>query len=133
MPSRADENLDQTFESLFTVIRSETFLQRRGLGGDHPFFISAFHPSLQPRVDVLLPDLATRLSNLGISVLLLDLYDLVVELLKKEDRWDRLLAKQLTEPRDRFQKTMENATDPENRLVPFIADKLNTSGCKVLL
>jgi hypothetical protein len=47
MQSRADEDLDQTFENLFQVIRSERFLARRGLGNEMPFFISAFHPSLQ--------------------------------------------------------------------------------------
>lgn len=133
MASRPDENLDQTFESLFEVIRSDRFLQRRGLGNDLPFFISAFHPSLQPRVDVLVPDLFNRLSKLGISVLLLDLYDLVVELLKKENRWDRLLEKEPLVPRDQFLDTMQNATDPERHLVPLIADKLATSRCDVLL
>ena len=83
MQSRADENLDQTFENLFQVIRSERFLARRGLGNEMPFFISAFHPSLQPKVDVLVPALTTRLNNNGVPVLLLSLYDLTVEILRR--------------------------------------------------
>jgi hypothetical protein len=65
MPSRPDENLDQTFERLFRVISSPAFLQRRGLGGELPFFISAFNPALQSKVDVLVPSLANRLANTG--------------------------------------------------------------------
>src|SRR4051812_34090695 len=101
MPSRADENLNQTFEEMFQVISSERFLQRRGLGNELPFFISAYHSSLEPRLDKLVPSLANRLSNHGIPVLLLNLYDLTVELLKTRGHWDRLIEKEASIPRDR--------------------------------
>ena len=133
MQSRADENLDQTFEKLFQVIRSERFLARRGLGNEMPFFISAFHPSLQPRVDVLVPALATRLSNNGVPVLLLSLYDLTVELFQRRNKWDQHLASEMTATRDKFLGTMQNVTDAEKHMAPLIASKLAASSCKVLL
>ena len=131
MQSRADENLDQTVENLFQVIRSERFLARRGLGNETPFFISAFHPSLQPKLDVLVPALATRLSNNGVSVLLLSLYDLTVELLRSRNRWERLLEKESSTPREQFFKTLQNVTDAKDRLVPLIDSKLAASHCQV--
>src|SRR5581483_1066389 len=133
MPSRADENLDQTFEHLFQVISSPSFLERRGLGGELPFFISAHHPSLQPRLDQLVPSLATRLSNVGISVLLLSLYDLTVELFQRRNRWEKHLASEQNTTKEKFLKAMQNVTDAENYLAPLIADKLTSSGYKVLL
>jgi len=133
MPSRADESIDQTFDSLYDVIRSERFLNRLGLGNELPFFISAFHPSLQNRVDLLVPSLATRLSNHGVSVLVLDLYDLAVELLKERGIWDRLMEKEAEIPKDRFFSTLTNATAPDDQLVPLIASKLEASSCSVLL
>jgi Domain of unknown function (DUF1788) len=133
MPSRADENLDQTFEDLFQVISSERFLQRRGLGNELPFFISAHHPSLQPRLDKLVPSLATRLSNHGASVLLLDLYDLTVEILKTRGHWERLIEKEASVPRDRFLKTLQNVTDAKDQLVPLVAERLAATPCRVLL
>jgi len=133
MPSRADENLDRTFESLFEVIRSSSFLERRGLGNELPFFISAFHPSLQPRVDAFVPALATRLSNQGVSVLLLDLFDLTVELLQARNVWPRLLEREPSVDREQFLKTLKNVTDPRDHLVPLIAKKLAASSYRVLL
>jgi hypothetical protein len=133
MQSARDENLDQTFDALFEVMRSESFLERRGLGNELPFFISAFHPSLQPKVDTLVPALATRLSNQGIQVLLLDLYDLTVELLKARGRWDNLLATEPNQPRDRFLMTMQNVTDAEGHLIPLIARKLAAAQPRIML
>lgn len=133
MPSRADENLDQTFENLFQVISSERFLQRRGLGNELPFFISAHHCSLEPRLDKLVSSLATRLSNHGIEVLLLNLYDLTVEILKTRGHWDRLIEKEASIPRDRFLKTLQNVTDAKDQLVPLIAERLAAAPCRVLL
>ena len=131
MQSRADENLDQTFENLFQVIGSERFLARRGLGNEVPFFISAFHPALQPKVDVLVPALATRLNNNGVPVLLLSLYDLTVELLRSRNHWGRLFEKESVTPRDQFFKTLQNLTDAKDRLVPLIEAKLATTHCQV--
>lgn len=133
MPSRADENLDQTFEDLFQVVSSERFLQRRGLGNELPFFISAHHSSLEPRLEKLVPSLATRLSNHGVEVLLLNLYDLTVEILKTRGHWDRLIEKEATIPRDRFLKTLQNVTDAKDQLVPLVAERLATSPCRALL
>ncbi len=133
MSSRHDENLVQTFESLYEVIKSTHFLERRGLGNELPFFISAYHPSLQTKVDELVPALATRLSNHGVSVLSLCLYDLTVELFQRHNRWERHLASEATIPRENFLKTMQNIADAENHLSPLIATKLAAAPCQVLL
>ena len=133
MQSRADENLDQTFEGLYEVISSERFLERRGLGNELPFFISAYHPALETRVESMVSALETRLSNHGIAVLSLNLYDLIVELLKARGVWDRLLAKEAATPKDRFFETLLNVTEPKQDLVPAIAAKLGSSACRVLL
>jgi len=133
MQSRPDENLDQTAEDLFKVISSERFLECRGLGKELPFFISAYHASLETRVAAMASALATRLSNQGIAVLLLDLYDIVVELLKARGVWDRLVEKEASIPKDRFFQTMLNVTEPKQEIAPLIAQKLATSSCRVLL
>jgi bacteriophage exclusion system BrxB-like protein len=133
MPSRTDENLDQTFEDLFQVISSERFLQRRGLGNELPFFISAHHSSLEPRLEKLVPSLATRLSNHGVPVLLLNLYDLTVEILKTRGHWERLIEKEASIPRDRFLKTLQNVTDAKDQLVPLVAERLAAAPCRALL
>jgi hypothetical protein len=98
-----------------------------------PFFISAHHPSLQPRLDELVPSLATRLSNHGISFLLLSLYDLTVELFQRRNLWDKHLASEAIIGKDKFLKTLQNVSDAEMNLAPLIADKLHAAPIQVLL
>jgi hypothetical protein len=133
MQSRADENLHHTFESLFEVIRSERFLERRGLGNELPFFISAYHPSLQNQVDTLVPQLAKRLTNHGVPVLSLNIYDLVVELLRSRGIWDRLVERESQIAKEQFLTTLRNVSDAKEQLVPLVAAKLSAAQCRVLL
>lgn len=133
MESQADENLDRTFESLFAVMCKPDFLTRHGLGGNElPFYISAFHPSHQARVDSLVPNLGTRLRNHGLNVLHLDLYLLTVELIKAGGRWDRLLEREASTPKDRFLATLQNLTDPKESLAKAIAENLKAHQPQIL-
>lgn len=133
MQSRADENLSQTFESRFEILRSERFLERRGLGNELPFFISAYHPTLEVELDAGVSALATRLANDGVSVLSLNLYDLTVELLQTRGVWPRLLEREPKISKDQFLQTLLNVTAPKDQLVPLIASKLAATPCRVLL
>lgn len=127
MESRANENLDRTFESLFAVMTKPEFLTRHGLGGNElPFYISAFHASLQPRVDALVPVLVNRLRNHGLTILHLDLHDLVVSILKDRGLWDRLLEAEPAKPKDRFLTALQNVTDPKEALNPKITAEIQT-------
>ena len=134
MESRADENLDRTFESLFAVMASDDFRTHHGLGGNElPFYISAFHASLQNRVDALVPNLVNRLRNHGVYVLHLDLYALTVELLKARGVWDRLVEREPDTPKDRFLQTLQNLTDPKDALSVQIAQGLLTHQPQILV
>jgi DNA-binding XRE family transcriptional regulator len=79
------------------------------------------------------PALATRLSNQGIAVLLLNIFDLTIELLKTEGRWERLIECEPKIPKDQLFKTLSNVSDAEGHLVSLIASKLAASPCRVLL
>lgn len=133
MQSRPDENLNVTFERLFEVMRSEQFLQRKGLGNEVPFFISAYHPALQDRVDKLVPILVTKLSNRGVVPLHVDLYDLTVELMRTRGIWQRMLERESGVEKTKFLDTLLNVTDAKDKVVPLIAERLAASGCQVLL
>ena len=127
MESRANENLDRTFESLFSVMTKREFLTRHGLGGNElPFYISAFHASLQSRAEALVPNLVNRLRNHGLAVLHLDLYSLTVDLLETRGVWDRLIEREASTPKDRYLQTLQNLTDPKEALVPKIAEELQS-------
>ncbi len=133
MASRIDENLDQKFDHLFRVIGGKNFLESRAIGNEQPFYISAYHPSLQNRVDVLLPSLIKRLSSSGVAVLHLNFYDLVIELLTERGVLDRLIEKEPALDRDTFLSTLRNVSDPKDHLVPLIAKKLEENRPAVVM
>ena len=133
MASRTDENLDQKFDHLFRVIGGKNFLESRAIGNEQPFYISAYHPALQGRIDVLLPSLVKRLSSSGAAVLHLNFYDLVIELLAERGVLDRLIEKEPALDRDTFLSTLRNVSDPKDHLVPLIAKKLEENRPSVVL
>lgn len=133
MASRIDENLDQKFDHLFRVIGGKNFLESRAIGNEQPFYISAYHPSLQSRVDVLLPSLIKRLSSSGVAVLHLNFYDMVIELLTERGVLDRLIEKEPALDRDTFLSTLRNVSDPKDHLVPLIAKKLEENRPAVVM
>ena len=133
MPSRPDENLDQTFARLFEIIGSAQFLERKGLGNELPFFISAYHPSLQTRVDALVPALENRLRNAGTAAVRIDLHDLVTQTLMERGIWDRLTRKEPELSKDNFLGTLQNTTAPADYLVPRVAAILKSTPVQVLL
>lgn len=133
MASRVDENLDQKFDHLFRVIGGKNFIESRAIGNEQPFYISAYHPSLQSRVDVLLPSLIKRLSSSGVAVLHLNFYDLVLELLTERGVLDRLIEKEPALDRDTFLSTLRNVSDPKDHLVPLIAKKLEENRPSVVM
>jgi hypothetical protein len=124
MSSRIDENLDQKFDHLFRVIGGKNFLESRAIGNEQPFYISAYHPALQNRLDALLPSLIKRLASHGVAVLHLNFYDLVLELLTERGVLERLIEREPALDRDTFLSTLRNVSDPKDHLVPLIAKKL---------
>jgi hypothetical protein len=133
MASRVDENLDQKFDHLFRVVGGKNFIESRAIGNEQPFYISAYHPSLQGRIDVLLPSLIKRLSSSGVAVLHLNFYDLVLELLTERGVLDRLIEKEPVLDRDTFLSTLRNVSDPKDHLVPLIAKKLEENRPSVVM
>ena len=133
MASRVDENLDQKFDHLFRVVGGKNFIESRAIGNEQPFYISAYHPSLQSRIDVLLPSLIKRLSSSGVAVLHLNFYDLVLELLTERGVLDRLVEKEPVLDRDTFLSTLRNVSDPKDHLVPLIAKKLEENRPAVVM
>ena len=132
MPNRPDENLEEKFEHLFRILSDRAFLTRPGIGNEIPFFISAYHPQLQERMDAHIRGLLARLRSSGVTVEHIDLYDLAVEILKAQEIWEPLLDAEKDFPRDRYLEALQSSTDPESVLVPAIEARLASSGCGLL-
>lgn len=116
--------LKQRIKHVEDVLSSSSFLKMEGLNNEIPFFVFA-HPSEQQFfVDQEVVDLIARLKKSGITIESMDLFDLTVEILKKQDLFDVLLDAETGVSKEEFKETLQNVTDPETEFVPAIAERL---------
>jgi hypothetical protein len=76
--------------------------------------------------------LISSLNNDGITVLEINLYDLAVELLKKREIWDQVLAVEPTVSKDQLKELLQGVLDPEHHLVSEIAARVKSESFDVL-
>ena len=65
--------------------------EKQGLGNGVPFFICPFSPEESVAMSRIQQQLINRLEQNGIRILEINLYDLVIELLKGRGIWERIL------------------------------------------
>lgn len=119
---RAD--LAQQEEHLFAVLSGRRFLEMEGLSNEVPFFIYPYEPEDALEVAKSKKRIKNRLSNKGIVVREVNLYDLSVEILKERGVWDRLLALEPEQDKEDFRELLQGLLDPQQHLAPAIRTKL---------
>lgn len=120
-------------QHLFSVLSSERFRNMEGLANEVAHFIYDYDPAWALDVVQVKKRVKTRLrTESGVNVLEINLYDLCVELLKKRNVWDRLLAAEKGLDKDVFLKTLQNMLDPENHLAPAIKERISAEPFDIL-
>ena len=115
--------LSKQEEHLFSVLSGQRFLRMEGLGNEVPFFIYPYPPEDALEVTRSRKRIKNRLSNKGIEVLEVDLYDLSVGLLKQRGIWDRLLALEPQQDKGEFRGTLQGMLNSERHIAPAIRDR----------
>lgn len=116
------------FAHLVKVISSERFLKMQGLGNEIPFFICPFKAENAFEIDQMRRQLANKLTQEGVSVLEIDLYDLSINLLRQRGLFDRLIGMEAEMPKDHLLETLGNVLDPRSYIVPEIAGISQSAG-----
>jgi len=124
--------IPERFEHLFNLISSERFLLKQGLGNEVPFFICPFPPQEAVEMARMVGQLARKLEQNGVGVLVVNLYDLAIALLQERGIWDRILAIEETVSKVALKELLQGVLDPETHLVPAIAGKMETQAFDVL-
>lgn len=125
-------SIPERFEHLFDLISSERFLLKQGLGNEIPFFICPFPPEETLAMERMVHQLARRLEQSGVEVLMVNLYDLSIELLQKRGIWNRILEVEETVSKARLKELLQGVLDPEAHLVPAIASKMKEKSFNVM-
>jgi hypothetical protein len=124
--------LSKQEEHLFSVLSGRRFVRMEGLGNEVPFFIYPYPPENALEVAASRKRIKNRLTNRGIEVLEVDLYDLSIELLKQRGVWNRLLALEPQQEKDDFRGTLQGMLNSERHLGPTIRDRLSKSDSDIV-
>jgi BREX protein BrxB len=116
--------LPEQEEHLFTVLSGKRFLHMEGLSNEVPFFIYPYPPEEALAVAAAKRRIKNRLSNAGITVFEINLYDLSVALLKERGVWDRVLAIEPEQDKADFREMLQGMLDSQLHIAPAIGDRL---------
>jgi len=125
------EDLAKKFEHLFNVISTEEFLRMESLGGEIPFFISAFDPQQQNEVDAAIKGLKNKLELNGIPVLELNLYDIAMEILDDELGAGEIFELEKSMDKQEFKGALQSTLDLNEVLMPKLTSLIDSSSAKV--
>ena len=78
------EDIAAKFKHLLQVLSMDKFLKMEALGGEIPFFISAYNPEQEIEVSKAIKGLKNKLENDGLVVLELNLYNITMEILNDQ-------------------------------------------------
>ena len=123
-------NIINDFEQIFLQVTNEKFLKMQALGGEEPFFIYSYDPKLQDFITGETKRLKKRVEQSGLSVLVINLYQLSIEILKNRGMLQKILEKEQTLPKKKLLQTLTNILDVETKIMPQIkklADENKTS------
>lgn len=119
------KDLTKQEEHLFAVLSGKRFLQMEGLSNEVPFFIYPYAPQDALAVAQAKKRIKNRLSQKGISVREVNLYDLSVEILKERGVWERVLAAEPDQDKDDFRELLQGMLDPQLHIAPAIRSRID--------
>tara|TARA_R110001583_G_scaffold104199_1_gene251578 strand:- start:13597 stop:14220 length:624 start_codon:yes stop_codon:yes gene_type:complete len=138
MPNKAlrggitKKNLNEVYVHLSDVVASDAFLANQGLNNEVPFHICPFHPSLQSEMTQLVRQLVNYMADAGRTVLEINLYDMVVDILKREDDWDWLMENEATMSKDELQEELQGVLDVESVITPEMVRRMESAAFDVM-
>jgi len=125
-------NAPHHFETLFQILSSNRFLNKEGLGGELPFFIHSFPVSQHALVDSNIQSLIKRLQNMGIDILEVNLYQLCIDILKKEDLFVQIVKQEKNLPKQRLLRVLSGPLNIDSVVIPEINKRLFDSVAKII-
>ncbi|MET4580987.1 hypothetical protein ABIE21_000477 [Conyzicola nivalis] len=117
---------------LFSVLSGSRFLRMEGLSNEVPFFIYPYDAEDTLAVADSKKRIKRRLSNTGVVVREVNLYDLTVEILKDRGDWDEVLEVEPQLDKSEFTEMLQSMLNPQQHLAPAIREKIADGAYDIL-
>ncbi len=123
----------ENFKMIFEITQTKEFLRMEGLNGEVPFWIAPYDIQLQNYAIEELENLVQKLKHQGISVLLLDLFELSVEILENNIGLDKIFQVEKKKTKEKFKKALQSTLNLHERFIPLIKQKMKDSKPQILM
>lgn len=125
------EDITAKFTHLYNVISSKRFLNKEALGGEIPFFISAYDARQELEIRGSIKLLKNKLETNGVSVLELNLYDIVCDILEEKGGMERMFRIELSKDKAKFLSALQSTLNIHQILMPRIKQLIEEHQAKV--
>lgn len=126
------EVLGRRLEKLVDRLSARAFLENRGIGNEIGFYIFAYAPEYEPEVTGFIPRLKERLLGAGVAAVELNLYTLILDLLRERDLLEGAFELEAKKGSAGLEKALKKIVRPE-RLVERIVEHLRQPHDLVLI
>ncbi len=115
--------IEEKYNHLKKIISNPDFLSGKVLCNDLPIFIADYDISEENEFLRMENNLIKTLGNMGIKVLSVDLYDLIIEILQKDQGdWEWVMSPDRN--KEELLEELKGILGIEDKVIPAIADKM---------
>lgn len=124
--------LQQRLDNIQSRLESDEFLQNKELGGEIGFYIFDYKPEHELAVREHITLLEKKLSNRGYSFASINLFEMIIKLLKSDDILESTFEMQKKRSERYFVKALKG-TFEQNRVAEFIVKEANIENCDFIM
>ena len=114
------QDIENLFEGIFNKLISPEF--GKNLGGELPLFIQPIPAEQQDSAEGQIKRLSTRLKKKDIESVVINLYDLCMDILRDEGVLDTILEEEASLSREEIISTLDSILDIKSVIIPRIKD-----------
>ena len=129
----SEELLHRKFEHIYNVINKPSFLAMDSLGGEIPFWISAYEANQENEVNTEIKNLVKKLSNNGVQAHLINLLEHSISILENHVGLEKIYKVESRKNKERFKKALQSSINIHERFIPAIKTEVKDKNADLLL
>ncbi|MCD9489945.1 DUF1788 domain-containing protein [Photobacterium phosphoreum] len=126
------KQLQQRLDAIQSRLESESFLHNKELGGEIGFYIFDYKPEHELAVREHIDLLEKKLLNRGKTFASINLFEMIIKLLKNEDILESTFEMQKKRSERYFFKALKASLE-QNRVAEFIVKEANIENCDFIM
>ena len=126
------QDVNSKFNHLVKILSSKRFLECQILCNDVPFFIADYKIKNESEMQKLQGQLIKKLAELNVNALRINMYDIVVDILKETGDWEWYLENESTIAKTSLKEDLQSILDIKEVIIPKIKSIIESNEFDIL-